>query len=275
MQNFICRILIFTAITGGLTAQTLGKETILIETTYGSIKVKLYEETPLHTANFLKLTREGAFDSLLFHRVIAGFMIQGGDPLSKNAKAGDSLGHGDLGYTIPAEFNTALIHKKGTLCAAREGDDINPLQASSASQFYLVQGRKRSLEDLKKYEDRINTNYYTNCAREFMRSDKGKNSKKEYNRLKTELKMDSAALVNAEIKNSIQAEYAKKPEYKFDAHQVEVYTRMGGTPHLDGTYTVFGEIIEGIEVLDKIASSKTDKRDRPLENIRMNVKLLL
>jgi peptidyl-prolyl cis-trans isomerase B (cyclophilin B) len=275
MQNFICRILIFTAITGGLTAQTLGKETILIETTYGSIKVKLYEETPLHTANFLKLTREGAFDSLLFHRVIAGFMIQGGDPLSKNAKAGDSLGHGDLGYTIPAEFNTALIHKKGTLCAAREGDDINPLQASSASQFYLVQGRKRSLEDLKKYEDRINTNYYTNCAREFMRSDKGKNFKKEYNRLKTELKMDSAALVNAEIKNSIQAEYAKKPEYKFDAHQVEVYTRMGGTPHLDGTYTVFGEIIEGIEVLDKIASSKTDKRDRPLENIRMNVKLLL
>lgn len=274
MQNLISVVLIITAFLGNLTAQTLSDETIVIETKFGTIKLKLYEETPLHKANFLTLTEKKFFDSLLFHRVINGFMIQGGDPLSKTAKPGDSLGHGDLGYTIPAEFNKNLIHKKGTLCAAREGDQINPTQASSASQFYLVQGKKRTLEDLKKYEDRINKTYYTKCAGEFMRTESGKALKKEYNRLKSESKIDSAALVNAEIESLIQAEYLKKPEYKFDTHQVETYTTIGGTPHLDGTYTVFGEVIEGIELIDKIAAEKTDPRDRPLTDIRMRIRLL-
>lgn len=201
-------------------------------------------------------------------------MIQGGDHLSKHAGPNDTLGHGDLGYTIPAEFNPSIIHKKGRLCAARDGDDVNPMQASSASQFYIVMGKKRTPEDLKKYEERINKTHYTRCAREFMKTEEGRNLKKEYNRLKNESKTDSAALVNVRIEEKIQAEHLKTPDYKFSQYQVDTYTTVGGTPHLDGTYTVFGEVIEGLEVIDKIAGVKTDKRDRPLENIRMKVTLV-
>lgn len=274
MQNFISRIVLLASFFGTLSAQTLSKETILMATPYGSMKIKLYEETPLHKANFLKLVKEGYFDSLLFHRVINYFMIQGGDHLSKHATSTDTLGHGDLGYTIPAEFNSTIIHKKGRLCAARDGDEVNPLQASSATQFYIVMGKKRTLEDLKKYEERINKTHYTRCALEFMKTEDGRNLKKEYNRLKNESKTDSAALVNVRIEEKIQAEHLKTPEYKFSQYQVDTYTTIGGTPHLDGTYTVFGEVIEGLEVIDKIAGVKTDKRDRPLENIRMKVTLV-
>lgn len=245
-----------------------------METPFGNMKIKLFEETPLHKANFLKLVKEGYFDSLLFHRVINNFMIQGGDHLSKHAALGDSLGHGDIGYTVPAEFNRNLIHKKGRLCAARDGDDVNPKMASSATQFYIVMGKKRSLTDLKNYEDRINKTHYSRCAREYMQCDEGKRLKKEYNRLKTENKTDSATLLNTKIEREIQRLNLKTPEYKFDANQVETYTTVGGTPHLDGTYTVFGEVIEGLDVIDKIAAVNTDKRDRPFINVRMKVRLI-
>ncbi len=174
MRNILCFGL-FSFIFGLQSyGQTYSKETILIQTNLGDLKLKLFEETPLHKANFLKLVKEAAYDSLLFHRVINNFMIQGGDPLSKKAKQGDSLGHGDLGYMVPAEFNEKLIHKKGRLCAARESDEINPEMASSASQFYIVMGRKRTMEELKKYEERINKTYYTKCARTFLASEQGK-----------------------------------------------------------------------------------------------------
>jgi cyclophilin family peptidyl-prolyl cis-trans isomerase len=274
MQNFISLLLLLSGLWGCIEAQTLSKETILIETAYGNMKLKLYEETPKHKANFLKLVNEHFFDSLMFHRVINNFMIQGGDHLSKHAKPGDSLGHGDIGYTVPAEFNTALIHKKGRLAAARESDDINPERASSASQFYIVMGKKRTMEDLKKYEDRINKANYNLCARKFTASEEGKKLKTEHNRLKTENKLDSAALINTKIEETIQAEHLKTPEYKFNQTQTDVYATIGGTPHLDGSYTVFGEVIEGIEVIDKIAAVKTDKRDRPIEDIRMRVSLM-
>jgi len=255
-------------------AQTPSKETLVIETVYGKMKIKLFEETPLHKANFLKLVKEGVFDSLLFHRVINQFMIQGGDPLSKSAKPGDSLGHGDLGYTVPAEFNEKLIHKKGRLCAARESDPINPMMASSASQFYLVMGRKRTPEELKKYEERINKARYVRCARVFLSSPDGMELKQKYNTYKSLSQPDSAAFVNSQIEANVKAEYAKQEEYKFSAYQTEVYTSVGGTPHLDGTYTVFGEVVEGVELIDAIATVKTDKRDRPLEDIRMKIYLL-
>jgi peptidylprolyl isomerase len=257
-----------------LCSQTLSRETIVIETRLGSMKLKLYEETPLHKSNFLKLAREHFYDSLLFHRVINFFMIQGGDPLSKRAKAGDSLGHGDLGYTVPAEIKPGLIHKKGALAAAREGDDVNPRFESSASQFYIVMGKQRNMQDLKKYEDRINNTHFTNCARAFMNTEEGKAMKQTYNRLKTENKTDSAELVNSKIQEKIKAEHLKTPEYKFSQKQVEIYTSLGGTPHLDGTYTVFGEVIEGLEVIGKIAAVKTDARNRPLEDIRMKITVL-
>lgn len=274
MKKIISLIFGLNAVLLTVNAQTLSKETVIIETNYGNMKIKLFEETPLHKANFLKLVKEKVFDSLLFHRVINGFMIQGGDLLSKKAKPGDSLGHGDMGYTVPAEFNTNLIHKKGRLAAARESDDINPKFESSAAQFYIVMGKKRTMEELKKYEERINKAHYTNCARAFMKTDEGKLLKKKYDRLKAENNLDSATFVNAQIEAFIQTEHIKTPEYKFNQQQIDAYTSVGGTPHLDGTYTVFGEVIEGTEVIDKIAAAKTDKRDRPLEDIRMKVSLI-
>lgn len=274
MKRLICLIFCLSGLFGHFKAQTLSKETLVIETVYGKIKLKLYEETPLHKANFIKLVKRGLFDSTLLHRVIMNFMIQGGDTLSKYAKAGDSLGHGDIGYTVPAEINTKLIHKKGALAAAREGDEINPKYESSAAQFYIVMGKKRNLEDLKKYEDRINNTHYTNCARNFMKTEEGKNLKQHYNRLKTENKADSAAIINKRIESSINEQHLKTPLYKFNEHQTKTYTNTGGTPHLDGTYTVFGEVIEGLELIDKIAGLKTDKRDRPLEDIRIKITLI-
>ena len=274
MRNIICA---FALLVGSFTAnyaQTHMKESILLSTSYGNMTIKLFEETPLHSTNFLKLVKEGTYDSLLFHRVINAFMIQGGDPLSKRAKPGDSLGHGDLGYTVPAEFNEKLIHKKGRLCAARDGDDVNPKMASSASQFYIVMGRKRNIEELKKYEERINKARYGRCARAYINSEQGKIYKNAYNRLKQANQPDSAAIINKLIEEGVKTEYASTPEYKFNDYQVETYTKEGGTPHLDGTYTVFGEVVEGLDVIDKIAAAKTDKRDRPLEDIRMTIRLI-
>ncbi|MEI6020507.1 MAG: peptidylprolyl isomerase [Bacteroidota bacterium] len=255
-------------------SQTLSKETVVMETSYGTIKMKLYEETPLHKANFLKLAKSKFYNKTLFHRVIASFMIQGGDPLSKKAKAGDSLGHGDLGYTVAAEINEKLIHKRGALCAARESDAVNPLFASSASQFYIVVGKKRSLEDLKKYEDRINKANYANAGRLYLLSDTGAALKKLYNRLKEEQKIDSAALVNTQIEAAITGRNAALKSYAFNPTQIKQYTTIGGTPHLDGTYTVFGEVTEGMEVVEWISKVKTDKRDRPIEDMKIKVKVI-
>lgn len=256
-----------------LVAQSLSKETIVLETSMGTVKLKLYEETPLHKANFLKLVKEGVYDSLLFHRVIANFMIQGGDPVSKRAKPGDTLGNGELGYTIPAEIDPKLIHKKGALCAAREGDDVNPKFASSSCQFYIVQGKVRTPEDMKKAEERINKTAFTNAARTVMRSEDGKVLKARYDRYKTENKPDSAELTNKTIEALIKAEQDKKPAYAFSEHQIKTYTTVGGTPHLDGTYTVFGEVTEGLDVIDKIAAVKTDGNNRPIKDVRMKMRV--
>jgi cyclophilin family peptidyl-prolyl cis-trans isomerase len=235
MQKIFWILLLCAGTHTAVVSQTLSKETVLIESPYGNMKIKLYEETPLHKQNFLKLVKEGFYDSLLFHRVINQFMIQGGDPLSRRAKPGDSLGHGDNGYMIPAEFNEKLLHKKGVIAAARENDDINPHQASSGCQFYIVMGKVRSSEDMKKYEARITKARRANAPR-------------------------------LGIEDSI-------PDFKFTKKQWEYYTSTPGTPHLDGSYTVFGEVVEGIEVIDKIAAVKTDKRDRPLEDVRMKIKV--
>jgi peptidyl-prolyl cis-trans isomerase B (cyclophilin B) len=172
-----------------------------IYTNYGVMTVKLYNETPLHRDNFVKLATEGFYDSLLFHRVIQGFMIQAGDPNSKNAPAGKMLGTGGPGYTVPAEFNANLIHKKGALAAARMGDHVNPQKASSGSQFYIVQGRPTAV---------------------------GQN---------------------------------------YSDEQREIYKTRGGTPFLDGQYTVFGEVIKGQEVIDAIASVPTQPGDRPVNDV--------
>lgn len=198
-----------------------------INTTAGRMVVELFNETPLHRDNFLKLAREHYLDSTLFHRVIQGFMIQGGDPDSKKADDRSiTLGDGGPPYSLPAEIRPGLFHRKGALAAAREGDDINPERRSSGSQFYLVQGRTWSAADLQQLRERVNTR----------------------------------------LPDSLQVHYT--------ADQVETYGTLGGTPHLDGNYTVFGQLVEGMDVLDRIAAQPCDAKDRPLTDVRMWVRVI-
>lgn len=192
-----------------------------IRTSLGTIIVELYNETPQHRDNFLKLVREGAYDSLLFHRVIPGFMVQGGDPDSRRAADDMPLGNGGPGYTVPAEIVPGLIHRKGALAAARQADGVNPERRSSGSQFYIVQGKTFAPSDL----DRLNAR-------------KGKD-----------------AVAYTEVDRN-------------------TYGTVGGAPHLDGAYTVFGEVVHGIEVLDAIAAQPTGAYDRPLTDIRMFMRVI-
>jgi peptidyl-prolyl cis-trans isomerase B (cyclophilin B) len=191
---------------------------VLINTNVGDIVVELYNETPQHRDNFIKLAKSGYLNQSLFHRVIPGFMIQGGDPDSKNALPNVELGNGGPGYTIPAEFNSKFFHKKGALAAARMPDGVNPKKESSGSQFYIVEGEVQSAERLALFE--------------------------------------------------------KKLEVTFSDEQKQAYSTVGGTPHLDGSYTVFGQVIEGIDVVSKIAKAKRDQRNRPLTDIVMKVKII-
>ena len=237
---------------------------VKLETTMGNITVALYNETPKHRDNFIKLVKEGVYDSTLFHRVIKQFMIQAGDPDSKNASDTAMLGSGDVGYTIPAEFNPKFFHKKGVLAAARQGDDVNPEKASSGCQFYIVTGRKFTEPQLLGMENKINEQHeealFDNLARQHM--------KEIYKMRKAG---DNAGLL--ELQDTLEAqarELADKEEkFRFTPEQIKAYSTVGGAPHLDGSYTVFGEVTEGMEVVDNIEIAKTNRADRPIENIRI------
>ena len=237
---------------------------VKLETTMGNITVALYNETPKHRDNFIKLVKEGVYDSTLFHRVIKQFMIQAGDPDSKNASDTAMLGSGDVGYTIPAEFNPKFFHKKGVLAAARQGDDVNPEKASSGCQFYIVTGRKFTEPQLLGMENKINEQreeaLFDSLARQHM--------KEIYKMRKAG---DNAGLL--ELQDTLEAqarELADKEEkFRFTPEQIKEYSAIGGAPHLDGSYTVFGEVTEGMEVVDNIEIAKTNRADRPIENIRI------
>lgn len=237
---------------------------VKLETTMGNITVALYNETPKHRDNFIKLVKEGVYDSTLFHRVIKQFMIQAGDPDSKNASDTAMLGSGDVGYTIPAEFNPKFFHKKGVLAAARQGDDVNPEKASSGCQFYIVTGRKFTEPQLLGMENIINEQreeaLFDSLARQHM--------KEIYKMRKAG---DNAGLL--ELQDTLEAqarELADKEEkFRFTPEQIKAYSTIGGAPHLDGSYTVFGEVTEGMEVVDNIEIAKTNRADRPIENIRI------
>ena len=237
---------------------------VKLETTMGNITVALYNETPKHRDNFIKLVKEEVYDSTLFHRVIKQFMIQAGDPDSKNASDTAMLGSGDVGYTIPAEFNPKFFHKKGVLAAARQGDDVNPEKASSGCQFYIVTGRKFTEPQLLGMENKINEQreeaLFDSLARQHM--------KEIYKMRKAG---DNAGLL--ELQDTLEAqarELADKEEkFRFTPEQIKAYSTIGGAPHLDGSYTVFGEVTEGMEVVDNIEIAKTNRADRPVENIRI------
>jgi len=245
---------------------------VLITTSYGDIRVVLYNETPIHRDNFIKLSKEHYFDSLLFHRVIKGFMIQGGDPDSKHAPTGTLLGEGGPSYTLPAEFNPKLFHKKGVLAAAREFDLENPTRASSGSQFYIVQGRVFTDSLLNVQAKRITRSMALNHVINNPENADLLGKHKDYS--KREL-MDSVKYVNSRIDKKVDLELLNITPYSFSKEQKEIYTTIGGTPHLDTNYTIFGEVYEGLEIVDKIAAQPTDKNNRPEENIRiLNVSII-
>ena len=199
-------------------AQDNTRTKVQINTTEGQIVIELYNETPIHRDNFIKLVSENFYDNTLFHRVIKSFMIQGGDPNSRDAQPGQMLGTGDVGYTLPAEILPEFVHTRGALAAARQGDHVNPEKRSSGCQFYIVQGQV------------------------FPRK-------------------------------SIEAMSANRnPQYTEE--QIEAYTTVGGTPHLDGGYTVFGHVVSGLDVIEKISLLPTDQRDRPLQDVRMSMKII-
>jgi len=244
---------------------------VLIETSYGNIKLKLYDETPLHRDNFLKLIGKHFYDSLLFHRVINTFMIQGGDPDSKNAPAGKALGDGDMDYTMPAEFNQKLFHKRGVLAAARNGDEVNPEQASSGCQFYIVQGKVFTDSLLGVVEKRITgMKAYNNVVK------KPENKKlfEKYAEFQQKGMPDSMMTAKKKIDVLTETETKNVRQYKLSAEQRTAYKTVGGTPHLDESYTVFGEVMEGMDVVDKIASVPRSKADRPLTDVRMKISII-
>jgi peptidyl-prolyl cis-trans isomerase B (cyclophilin B) len=231
-------------------------------TTKGTMLLELYDETPLHRDNFIKLANQKAFDSLLFHRVIQNFMIQGGDPESKNAMPEQRLGSGDLGYEIDAEFNPKLFHKKGVLAAAR-GDSKG--RVSSASQFYIVQGKVYNDSLLDKDNKRINENlarhYAINDPQHSSLWDSLQKAMEDQNR-------ETYTLYNDSLKNAGQW-YTNFEPYNIPQEHRTVYKTIGGTPHLDQNYTVFGEIIKGLDVVDSIAAMPTNDYNRPLADVRI------
>lgn len=242
-----------------------------ITTKFGMIKLKLYNETPLHRDNFLKLVNEQFFDSLLFHRVMKNFMIQGGDPDSKGALEGKVLGNGGPGYDVPAEFVSGLYHKKGALAAAREPDNVNPSKMSSGSQFYIVQGQVWDSTQLEMFESRFVEQYHSVEFKKYLNLPENKDLKSRYMQaMQTGDRLTSADIMNKT--NPIIDEIMEK--YKFTDEQIKVYTTDGGTPFLDHNYTVFGEMIEGWDVLDSIAAVKVDKNNRPFEDVIMSIRVV-
>ncbi|MFN4852894.1 MAG: peptidylprolyl isomerase [Bacteroidota bacterium] len=267
--------LLIVTICLALTKQVFSQKDTLVEikTSQGNIVVKLYEKTPLHRANFIRLVKKGFYDSLIFHRIIPTFMIQGGDPDSKRAASGAMLGNGGPGYTIPAEILPEYFHKKGALAGARLGDDVNPTKASSGSQFYLVQGKVFTEAELTQMAQRMSN---------MKRQQNGQKLYQEYlNRpenaalLRTVIRLqqaqnrDSLELVSKAAIEYVNSQLQKIPDFSFTPEQIKAYSTLGGAPHLDGGYTVFGEVVEGLDVIDKIATLDRDSNDRPKNDVRM------
>ena len=241
------------------------KTRVRIKTSMGDIVVRLYDETPKHRDNFVKLAKEGYFDGTLFHRVIRDFMIQGGDPDSKGAPAGKNLGTGGPDYTIPAEFVfPKLYHKRGALSAARTGDEVNPNRESSGSQFYIVWGKTYKPAELQQTARQLAMQQEQAVFNQLVADNKAKIMELRRNR-------DRAGLqeLQDDLIASTKAICAKKGLPKFTDEQVESYTTVGGTPFLDNQYTVFGEVEEGLEIVGKIQEVETGRNDRPKDDVVM------
>lgn len=235
----------------------------------GDIKVKLFDETPQHRDNFMKLAGDGFYDGLLFHRVINNFMVQGGDPDSKNAEPGGRLGSGGPGYTVPAEIIDGFYHKKGALAAARQGDQVNPERRSSGSQFYIVQGKIWRQGELDTMEMQRNMGLQQTIFNKHLTA-----AQEELNRFRQENNEAGFNVRVAELREEADSIFRATPKFSFSKQQRIDYTTIGGYPSLDGAYTVFGEVVEGLEVIDKISVVETDAANRPLVDVKMKVKVI-
>ncbi len=252
-------------------AQSTSDTLVVIHTNYGSIKVRLYEDTPLHRQNFIKLVQKGFYDSLLFHRVINGFMIQGGDPDSKQADITQVLGNGDIGYTLPAEINSNYFHKKGALAAARESDDVNPEKASSGCQFYIVQGKKFSQADMLIVENRMINQTKQNLLWKYLRRPENTQLRERYIAFQQTRNNDSLMAITQSVQPFIDEEMKTIKKHTFSETEKLSYATIGGAPHLDGNYTVFGEVVDGLDVIDKIAAVEVEGNNRPVKDVRMSM----
>lgn len=238
-----------------------GDPVVKIQTSEGMIRMKLYIETPLHRDNFLKLVEEGYYNGMLFHRAIREFMIQTGDPDSKKARTGMRLGANGIGYTLKPEIMPRYYHKRGAVAAARENDNVNPLRESDGSHFYIVQGKVFSATEIDTVVQIINNKRFTALFQKLQR-------KREGEILKLQAAQDTGGLMR--INDELSAETRNQFEgvkLTLSDEQRKVYTTLGGAPNLDGEYTVFGEVIEGMEVVDKIARLETDDNFRPLQDV--------
>ena len=261
MKSLIIKTcLLFSAIMLFSNCSAVESSTIIIVTDMGEIEIQLYDNTPLHRDNFIKLVKEGFYDGVLFHRVIKSFMIQAGDPNSKNAKPEENLGSGGPNYTIPAEFVPENIHKRGALAAARMPDNINPEKASSGSQFYIVQGKIFTDEELNMVEMQIGQQLANQKYVQFR--------KEEEDAMLNAGQTVNNDSIQARAERRASAWWSENP-YKMKEEYRQIYKEIGGAPHLDGEYTVFGEVIKGIEIIDQIAEIETDNANRPKTDIRI------
>ena len=272
MKNYLgfVFVLITTLLASNVNGQTKveKRQLVLIKTDFGDMKVELYNETPKHRDNFLKLVNEGFYNGLLFHRVIKEFMIQGGDPTSRNAKPDQQLGGGGPENKIDNEINAKFLHKKGALAAARTGDQVNPEKKSSGSQFYIVQGVVLPANNIAALEKKGNEMLAQSYMRQLAQTKN--DSLKIY---KQSGNQAALTYLIGRLQNEAMAMVAKTP-FKLTEEQKKIYTTVGGTPHLDGGYTVFGEVIEGLSVIDSIAAQPKGANDRPLKDIKMEIKVI-
>ncbi|SFC72003.1 peptidyl-prolyl cis-trans isomerase B (cyclophilin B) [Xylanibacter ruminicola] len=239
---------------------------VKIETTLGDITVRLYDETPIHRDNFVKLVKEGYYDGTLFHRVIKDFMIQGGDPDSKGAPAGKMLGVGGPDYTLEAEIKDNLYHKRGALAAARQGDEVNPERRSSGSQFYIVWGQVYKENQLNQLGKQIRMQKVQDAFNALAKA-----RREEIMQMRRE--RNRAGL--QELQDQLIAEAENKVgKQGLTDEQMQLYSTVGGTPHLDGQYTVFGEVEEGLNVVEQIQNTATGRADRPTNDIDMRMTII-
>ena len=242
-----------------------------IETNFGNMRFKLYNDTPKHREEFLKLANEGYYDGTLFYRVIQNFLIQGGSKSSRNARPGARIGYGDPDYTVDDEIRVNHFHEKGALCAPRQPDNINPFKQSDISQFYIVKGKIYTQGALDTLEMAVNRPIHSKVISEVFTTDIREKLKK----LKEEHKVKEFRELAKQIKQDINSKMNLQPGIlKFTKEQRKEYTTKGGYPELDGKYTIFGKCLSGFDVIDKISALKTDKNHRPYTDVKIHVKII-